>query len=189
MILITSEMQFSKYLRGSTNQVSKIRKEIEDNFASQISKMTEDSRYKEERINELIRDGLNRARTEEEQTKEYIMIVKDNEEKDERIQELEDEVTSLKENHKKIEEQFQARFQEILDESQIERDEWMKSGSMSTEEAESYRAEINELKTENDRLKEENFRFNDSYRIMEAEFTKHDEDNNAMRNTIQVPRK
>ena len=170
----------------NSKQISEVSKKMESDFASQIAKMGEDSRYKEERINELIKDGLLRARTEEEQSKQFVMLQKDNEEKDDRIQELEDEVRNLKQNHRKIEEQFETRFQEILEESQIERDEWLRSGTMTEEESSNMKAEIEHLRDENERLKEENLRYTDSYRIMEAEFTQFEEDNNAMRNTIHV---
>ena len=160
--------------------------EVEESYTAQIEKLTEDSRYKEERINELIKDGLQRAKLEDEQTKEFMAMVKDNEEKLDKILDLENEIKNLKENHKKIEEQYEARFQEILDENQNEREQWMMNGTVNAEEASSLKVELRQYKIENKEMKNEIININDSYKIMEAEFSKFDEENNAQKHTIMI---
>ena len=180
------QMAIQQIFEENAKQLSEISHKIEENFASQITKLIEESKLKEIRISELIQEGFARAKTEEDQTKEYMTICKENEEKDDKISELENEIINLRQNHKKIEEQFESRFQEILDESQIEREEWMKNGAVSFEESSNIKAEIETFKLENEQLRDENIRIHDSCKIMEAEFTKFDEDNKAMRHTIQV---
>jgi hypothetical protein len=175
-----------KMLESHSSDLTYTKSQLEENFAEELSRMHEDSKYKEDRINELIKDGLLRARTEEEQTKEFIRLTKEKEEKEEIIKELELEICNLKENHSKIEEQFQARFHEILDESQTQRDEWMRSGQSNERETEELKAEIDEIRRENDQIRRENEEFGESYRVMEAEFTKYEEDNKSLRHYVQV---
>jgi hypothetical protein len=74
----------------------------------------------------------------------------------------------------------------MLDEKDTERDEWMKTDNMSSEESSGLKQHVYSLKAENDYLSEEYEKLNDSYKIMEAEFSKFDEENNAHRNTIVI---
>ena len=161
-------------------------RQTESNYIAQIARLSEDSKYKELRINELIREGLARERIDEEKAKEFMMISKQSEEKDDRIQELEEEVDALNQKQVKTEQQFQEKFRQLLDENQSERDEWIRSGTLTAEESSGLKAQIDDLYNENQRLHDELDKTNESYRIIEAEFTKHDQENNAMHHTIQV---
>ena len=173
-------------LKRILNHYLKNNRQTESNYLAQIARLSEDSKYKELRINELIRDGLTRERIEDEKVKEFVIISKQSEEKDERIQELEEELEALQQKQDRTEQQFQEKFRQILDENQSERDKWIHSGTLTAEESSGLKAQIEELNDDNHRLHDELDKTNESYRIIEAEFAKNDQENSAMRHTIQV---